>query len=771
MEGFLHDDDPSLIDYEAFKDQFGRDQMVVIALSPPDVFDMKFLTSLKKLHDELSEKVPHLEDITSLINARNTYGENDALIVDDLLENWPESLEELAAIKQRALNNPIYRNLLISEDSRFTTIIIETSAYSATETDVFEGFDDPSEFEPTDTALSDKDFSPRKKYLTDQENSQVVEAVAAILEGHKITDTQIYVSGIPAVVHYIKKMMLKDMGTFMAIAVLTIVLFLLIIFRRISGVLLPLLIVLLSLVSTIGLMAATGTALKQQTQILPSFLLATGVGASVHILTIFFRHFSTYHNKKNAIAFAMGHSGFAVLMTSVTTAAGLLSFSTAEVAPIGDLGKFAAAGVMTALVFTLILLPALLVVLPIKPFGDKKGENSPVLSKTDALLASMANISIRHPYLILMVSVVALVFAIIGATKVRFYHKPLIWFPEKSEIRMATEKIDEEMKGSVSLEVLVDTGKENGLYDPDILNRLDETAEYMEGIQSGEVFIGKAWSLTAILKEINRALHNNDDEFYAIPQDRQLIAQEFLLFENSGSDDLEDVTDSQFSKARFSMKVPFVDFVVFSGYLDFINDYFKEKFPEATVKVTGMAAIFVRVEYNAILSLARSYVYAMITITLLMIILIGRVRIGLLSMVPNIIPILITIGGMGWFDVPMDLFNMLVGSIAIGLAVDDTIHFMHNFRRYFEESGDAEEAVKQTFLTTGRAMFVTTCVLSLGFFTFMLANMNNLICFGKLTGITIVLALLADFFLAPALMVVVNRRKGASPTKETTERI
>ncbi|MBW1895084.1 MAG: MMPL family transporter [Deltaproteobacteria bacterium] len=707
MEGFLHKDDPSLVDYEAFKDQFGRDQMLVIALSPPDVFDMDFLAGLKKLHDELIEKVPHLEDITSLINARNTYGENDVLIVDDLLENWPQTPEDLEAIKDRALNNPIYMNLLISEDLKFTTIMIETSAFSSTEVDALEGFDNFSEVEPGDTAPADTDSDPRQ-YLTDQENSEVINAVEAILKSHRIADTQIYVSGIPAVVHSMKIMMAKDMGTFMCIAVATIVLFLLTIFRRISGVLFPLLIVLLSIVSTIGLMAATGTALKVQTQILPSFLLAVGVSASVHILAIFFRHFNMHHNRKNAIVYAMGHSGFAVVMTSVTTAAGLLSFSTAAVARIGDLGKFAAAGVMMALIYTIILLPALLAVISIKPFGNKKGTNDQALSKTDALLTSVGNISIRHPYRILIISAAILVFATYGISKVRFYH------------------------------------------------------EYMEGLKSGEIFIGKAWSITAILKEINRALHNNDDEFYTIPQDKRLIAQEFLLFENSGSDDLEDVTDSRFSKARLTMKVPFIDFVVFADFLDRISSYFKEKFPEAAIKVTGMAAIFVKVEYNAIISLAKSYVYAMIIITILMILLIGGVRIGLLSMVPNITPILITIGGMGWFNVPMDLFNMLVGSIAIELAVDDTIHFMHNFRRYFEESGNAEKAVIETLLTTGRAITVTTCVLSLGFFTFMVANMNNLICFGALTGITIILALLSDFFLAPALMIAVNRKKKKS---------
>jgi predicted RND superfamily exporter protein len=154
-----------------------------------------------------------------------------------------------------------------------------------------------------------------------------------------------------------------------------------------------------------------------------------------------------------------------------------------------------------------------------------------------------------------------------------------------------------------------------------------------------------------------------------------------------------------------------------------------------------------------------SYIYAFAIITILMILLIGRLRIGLLSMIPNLTPIFFTIGIMGWFDIPMNLFTMLVGNIAIGLAVDDTIHFMHNFRRYFEENQDPKRAVMETLHTAGRAMLVTSCVLSLGFFLFMFASMSNLFHFGLLTGLTIILALLADYFIAPALMVIVHKKK------------
>ena len=172
-----------------------------------------------------------------------------------------------------------------------------------------------------------------------------------------------------------------------------------------------------------------------------------------------------------------------------------------------------------------------------------------------------------------------------------------------------------------------------------------------------------------------------------------------------------------------------------------------------------MVPIMAQVLTASIHSMLKSYAYALVIITFLMIVLIGRIKIGLFSMIPNIFPIILMLGLMGWAGLPMDLFCMMVGSIAIGLAVDDTIHFMHNFRRYFEHFGDAKKAVHETLHTTGRAMLVTTCVLSIGFFTFMFSEMNNLFNFGLLTGFTLIMALLADYFIAPALMILVNRKE------------
>jgi len=748
-EGFLHDDDPLLLEYNTFRNQFGRDELLIIAFKPENIFDDKFLLKLKKLHEEIEEKVPHVEDVTSMINARSTRGNADELIVDDLLENWPETDEEMRVLKKRVMSNRMYKNLLVSGDGRLTTMIIKTNNYSSQEKeeDLLDGFEDNEEGSVE---------TGEKKYLSSEENSEIVAKVQEILGKYRGPDFPVYLAGSPVITHFLKESMMRDMQRFVMLAVATIAVFLFVMFRRISGVVLPLLIVLTSLLSTIGFMSITGTPIKLPTQILPSFLLAVSIGASVHILAIFFQDFQKSGDKEKSIAYALGHSGLPCVMTHVTTASGLISFSTAELAPVADLGVFASLGVMLALIYTLLLLPAILSFIPLKKrqFGERQKT-----ALMDRLLSWVAGFSTKHPYSILLVTALIILISVTMATTIRFAHDPLRWFPEESSIRQASEKLDRELRGTVSLEVVIDTHKENGLHEPEVLNRLEKAEKYVEALDFGEVFAGKAWSLTTILKEINRALHENRSDHYVIPQEKDVIAQEFLLFENSGSDDLEDSIDSQFSMARFTVKLPFTDAIKYREFMDKISGYFKKNFPRETITVTGMVPLLFRTVSTVFTSLIKSYFIAIIIITILMVILIGRLRIGLLSMIPNITPILIMLGIMGILSLPMDAFTMLVGSIAMGLAVDDTIHFMHNFRRYYEKTGDPVAAVHETLHTAGRAMLVTTIVLSIGFFIFTLATMNNIFNFGLLTGITVIMALLADYFLAPALMVIVNKPK------------
>lgn len=763
-EGFLKETHPARIAYEEFRHQFGRDERMVITLAPKTLFSLPFLNTLKQLHEEL-ENAPHVKEVASLINARQTVGRGNQLIVGELLADFPQTEEDLQRLQQTIMSNPLYRGMLISEDGSKTTIAITTETYSSanqSNEDVLGGFDDEFDAVSTGDVDSSTYTDDTQVFLTGDENSEFVVAVEKIVERYNTPDIEIHFAGTPSMTHRIMVLMAEDMTRFTGLSILCIAFFLAILFRRLSTIFLPLTVALLSLICTLGVMTLINIAITPIGQSMPSFLLAVGVGNSVHLLAIFFQGIQKGMDKREALVYALGHSGLPVVMTGLTTAGGIISFTTAEVAYVSDFGIITTIGVINALVFSLVLLPALIAVFPVKLTLNKDEQKSkPDWSR--AILLWCGDFSTTHAKKVVALYAIILIASLISANNIAFSHDPIRWFKADDPMLIGSEYVDKHFSGAMYLETIIDTKKENGIKDPDLLNRIEEMHRAADEIKVGEVQASKSYSITNIIKEIHKALNENKTDYYAIPQDPELISQELLLFENSGADDLEDFTDSQFSKTRFTMILPARDSIVYEPYFDKLKVRFSEIMGDkAEVSYAGIMTMMTGALSALIKSLAQTYLLALMIITPLMMLLIGSVRAGLISMIPNLTPIIITLGIMGWFGFPMDAFTLLTGSIALGLAVDDTIHFMHNFRRYYQQCGDTKEAVRKTLSTTGQALFITSAVLASGFFIYMFSSMVNLINFGILTGFTIIMALLADIILAPALMVVLERFMNAS---------
>jgi len=418
---------------------------------------------------------------------------------------------------------------------------------------------------------------------------------------------------------------------------------------------------------------------------------------------------------------------------------------------------FAALGVMIALLNTIVLLPAILAILPIKPAKEKQIKNS---QRMDAILDWIALFSVNNAKAI--VSVSAIIFVVWGymALSVEFKHDPLSWQPDDSEIKLATSRVDKELKGSVTMEVIIDTKKENGLYSSELLTKLDNIRKKAEAIDNENYFVGKGWSVAEVVKEIHRALHSNNQDYYAITTNDALIPQEFLLFENSGSDDLEDLVDSSFSKARITFKLPWMEASEYGALSDELTKIIKDELGDSVeITITGMVPLFQRTLSAAMDSMATSYVMAFVLIAIMMMILMGSVKIGLISMIPNMLPIIMTLGFMSVVNMPLDMFTMLVGAIVIGLSVDDTVHFFHNFKKYHHLGHTTKESVEHTMIGTGRALVATSVVLALGFYVYMFASLNNLINFGVLAGGAISIALISNIVLGPALLTLITKDK------------
>ena len=755
-ESYFHPNNPTLIDYKAFREQFGREDRLIVAVGSRAGLNRMFLERLKAFHAALEERVPFLSEVTSLVNVRDIRGDEEGLRVEPLLGTLPATEEGLDRLRGRIMDSPLYRNYLISADGRTVAVLVEALAFSPEEDgeDLIAGFGKAGEeFQP-----AHQDRIPLKP----GENEAVLREVRKVVAEFDSPEFPLRLGGGPVFEAFFKEAMTRDLAVFLTLAFLTVGLLLFVLFHRLSGLLLPLLVVTLSLLSTLGLMAATGTRFTLPITILPSFILSVGVGDSVHILVIYFRRFDEMGEQAEAIAYSLGHSGLPVVMTTMTTAAGLFSFGTSGMAPIAHLGIFAGIGVLMALGYTLVLLPALLALWPMK----QRGSHSIAEKRSgglDRILEGFATLAIRHAWAIVVSSVLLVMLSLAGLSMLRWSQNFLAWLPPRLDVRTNTEFIDRELGGSIPLEIVIDTGDENGVQRPRVMQGLDALARSAMAYrtQQDEALIQKSYSVVEVVKETHRALHENREEFYDLPASRELIAQELLLFENGGGKDLEHLVDSQFRKARLTLIAPFRDAVDYVHFVESISQEAPSILGQGVkMVVTGTMTLFTQMLHQMMLSMTRSYLIAGGVITLMMMVLIGSIRLSVVTLVVNFLPILLVLGlVMGFSGIRLDISTLLLGSIALGLAVDDTIHFFHNFRRYYGEIPDTARAIRETLLSSGRAMLFTTLVLVAGFWLFMFATLQNNFNFGLLTGIVLILALAADFLLAPALLTLIGRTR------------
>lgn len=753
-EAFLHPNDPIRVAYGAFREKFGREEVILVAVKTPDIFTIDSLERIRALHQDLENNVPHLESVTSLINARDTFGRGDELIVGELIKEWPQSSAQLGNIKQRALANSLYKNAILSIDGTVSALIIKISTYS--DNNAFAQESDGVEF---NEALIAPD-SGANEFITGEETAELADAVEKIIANHQAENFEIFHAGAPVSTHRLTASMQQDMPRFLGSSLLVIALLVFVIFKRVSAVVLSLFVILLSVASTLGSMAITGASMGVSTQIMPSFLLAVGVSACIHLLTIFYRHFDDGHSVEDALAYALGHSGLAIIMTSLTTAGAMVSFAFVDVAPIATMGIYTPVGIILGLTISLTLLPALLAVTPIKRKRSAKQDRRPS-GLFENRLVQIGEFSVSKPWTVLSILGILVVISGLGMSQLTFKYNPVEWYPENDVLRTDLAQIDKDMGGSHSLEVYIDTHKPGGVVEPEFLQRLlkaQKTAEQFSGDEN--VRVTTSLSIVDIIREINQGLNGNDPTHFTIPNDRDLIVQELFLFENGAADDLFEFVDSDFQTTRVSFKVAAVSPSAYQSLIDQLQPHMEHELGEqVSVRMTGFVPMMARSEAILSGSLMTSYIIALLLITPLMIAVVGEVKAGLTSMIPNLTPIIFTLGLMGWIGIPLNPFTLMIASIAIGLAVDDTIHFMQVCRKLYDETGDIHRAVEETLRSTGRALLFTSIILSTAFFTYLFSSLNNLFDFGLLTGFSIIMALLADLTIAPALMKLHNNKK------------
>lgn len=732
-EGFLSPQHPAIRAYDQFREDFGRDELVIVGAVSPNVLTPDFARQFNELYQDIERQLDGTESVDSLINARYVYGEDDELIVEDLFEPWPQSQQDFLEILRRIDRSDFYKGLFVSSDLTMATIVIRLQYH----------IPDPA-LEPG-----------RAKALEDARTARFLSDLEAILNQHRKQGMELYIAGSPVVTHLLQSSMINDMRTFSLWVIAVIGLLLALLFRRVSGVILPLVVVLLSVVVTISLMALFRQPLQLPTAMLPSFLMVVGIGDSIHFLSLFYAEFNRTGDKRDALIRALEHSGLAMFLTSLTTAAGMASFANADLLPVSNLGVFTAVGVMCAFLITIIVLPACLRLLPLKPKGE--GNSPHTAPALDRVIDGATHISFHYPKSVVVCSLLLLLSSLWVASNMEFSHNPMKWLPDDLPEKQSIIAIDGQLGGSITLEIVVDTEVEGGVYEPALLRKLELISTRLKAFNTTDFHVNKVLSITDLIKESNRALHDNDETYYRLPDDRALVAQELFLLEISGSEDLFRLVNREYSQTRITLTLPWINALLYAPLMDTLEQEFKQTLGDQyKVSITGLIPLLGSTLNSVIHSAAEAYVIALVVISLIMILLLGNLKLGLISMFPNVLPIAMVIALMQLNGVPFDMFTILIGSIAIGLCVDDTVHFMHHFGRYRERGYDTKSAINRTLHTAGRAMIVTSVVLCSGFLVMLLSQLNNFTDFGIYASLCIILALMADFLLAPALMTLLN---------------
>lgn len=773
IEGFFHADSPEIAQYDAFKRQFGQDGEIVVAVESENLFSAHALQRLAALHQALLQGAPYVEDITSLFNVRHVVGGSELFVVNEHLAHFLRrgdfSQAALDAFRDETLTHPVFRDLVVSGDGRMTLLTLRPYRFAPQSEPPAAGAAGDV-FAAVDAILPDKaSVSSSSAFLGPAQTGEMAAAVRGIAESFEQPDFRISIAGAPVASSEVVRILSSDMPRFTLICLLAMLAVVFAFTRRFAAALALFGVTALSIVSTVGLMGAAGVAIKPPTQVLPSIAIVASACAVLHFVQFFIQARGRaaapgedpVEARRRAMSETIGNTGAPILFTSLTTAAGLASFAGSSLAPVSDLGIFGAAAVMLVFVATMTLCPILFRLFPFRPAAPGRLQDRVLLAAR-----GVAAFSARNRRAVLQTSFVIVLFAALGLTGLRFHHNSLEWLPADNEVRVDTQTIDAKMRGSINLEAVIRTQGPRGVQNGALLAAIDAVVADIPAIARETGFeSGKVFGVNDLLREVNHALFPAQAGSYRLPEG-EMVARQFLLFENSSSNDLPDFVDSRYVQTRVTIRVPWLEAGVYAAFIDRLQKRFDEALaPHGVVSVslTGNMALLAQTSVNVIQSMATSYVLSLVFIGGLMILAMGGLRLGLLAMLPNLAPIVIGLGVMGFVGAPLDTFTMLIGCIALGLIVDDTIHFFHQVRRARERRLDVDGMVDLAVRNTFMPILGTTLAVVAGFSAYAMSTMVNVVAFGLVIALVSAMALIADMILSPALAASLREYREPDP--------
>lgn len=716
---FFDGTNKQLLAFDEIQTTFAKTDNLAIVVAPAsnDVFTPEILQLIQSLTVD-SWQVPYSSRVDSIANYQHTEAFEDDLLVEDLLyEDYELTPERIAKVKNIALSEPVLKSALISEKGDVTVVNITVQLPEIDKT---------------------------------AEVQEVMSHISAMLERYqeKYPNVEFHKAGIIAMNYAFMTAAQEDSSTLVPTMLLVILVFLTIMLRSFLSVVATLIVIIGSVMATMGLSGWAGMFLSTATVNVPTLVMTLAVADCVHVITTMRHSMQNGFSKAHSIERSISLNFMPILITSVTTAIGFLMMNMSDSPVLRDFANLSALGVMIACFLSVTLLPALLKLLPINV------KQTPSNGKSD-FMDKLGDFVVTHRKALLPASVLVIAVSASLIPLNRVNDESVKYFDNRSDFRQAADFMEARISGMTNISIAIKTNESQGIADPVFLNSIGGFTDWLR-VQPETDHVA---TLADVYKRLNKNMHGDDESYYALPQNRELAAQYLLLYEMSlpYGLDLNNQINVDKSSIKMVLTVDNLGSVELVDLENRIYAWFADNAPQYEVVASSPSLMFAHIGETNMASMLSTLPITLVLISALLIFALRSLKLGLISLVPNIAPAVIGFGLWALISGEINLGLSVVVTLTLGIVVDDAVHFLSKYQRARKEGQTAEQAVRYAFHTVGRALWITTVVLVAGFSVLAMSSFRLNADMGQLSAIVIFIALVVDFLFLPTLLMLFDK--------------
>ena len=722
-------EDPVFQDYQRFQDEFGGTRTLIVALKAPDrarLFSAESFTFLRQISEDI-ERVEAVQRVSSLATATvvdalpaTAADEGGGLNVRRLIEDLDQSTPE--AVGARALSDELFRGDLVSEDGTVTALVV---------------FFDESRI--------------------DDVRAAVLTQIRGIISGALPVGFEAHYNGSLEISEWYNRVTIDNQIKFTPPILILTLGALFVMFRSWRKTMVTFAAILVSLLWTLGLYDLFGLSFNVLSSMIVPLVVVLAIADDVHIL----QHYGLARrteSHKDAFVSTVSHLLAPLFGASATTALGMLSLATSQVVAVREFGIGAGMGVMVDFAISVVFVPTMLAWVKSEP--DHVPQESWFLDP----LRRVAMFSTRHAGAVLAVGAVIVALSGWGMSRLKVDTNHINFFSEQHELYKSAQVIDTQLSGIYTFQIFLE-GPPDSIQQPDVLQRMDRLATELKAVP----FVKKVTSLADYVKRVHRELNDGRPDAFVIPATSPEIAQELLVFGlgDEGRAELDRVVASDYSSAQITVKLASMSSDLVFAQVTEADRLAQDIFAGSNVRatVTGSGRLFSTLDHYLVRSQITSFSTAFITVFAVIFLVFRSWRFGLLSIAPNLFPVLTVFGAMGWLDISLNVATVMVASVALGVVDDDTIHFISRYRKETHRGVSTDEAIEIATTQEGRAALTTAIINSCAFGVLMLSAYKPSAWFGGLLALTMIVAFLAEVFILPATIKLFPRLFGAESVR------